>query len=79
MDSTRQTAAPLLLTVAEAAALTRIKRSMAYRLANTSWPVVRIGKAIRIPVAQLEDWIRDNCSSANDRQETLAQIGAEKA
>lgn len=58
-----QQSPPLLITISEAAERTGFGRSMAYKLANSVWPVVRVGKAIRIPVAQLEDWIRDNCSA----------------
>ncbi len=47
-----------LLTVAEAAAILRIGRTKVYELVRTrSLPVVRLGKAIRIPRAELERYI----------------------
>jgi excisionase family DNA binding protein len=48
----------LLLRVSEAAELIGVSRSMAYvMVARGELPVVRIGKAIRIPMAGLRRWI----------------------
>lgn len=49
---------PLLLTIAEAAKLCNVKRSLAYKLAKGEWPVIRLGPSIiRIPRKDLETWI----------------------
>jgi excisionase family DNA binding protein len=58
---------PLLITIAEASKLAHVGRSTAYRLANSEWPVVRIGRVIRIPIAQLQKWIEDNSSMQSRR------------
>ncbi len=48
----------LLLRVPEAAALVSISRSKGYELvASGEWPVVRIGRAVRIPVEALRAWV----------------------
>jgi excisionase family DNA binding protein len=48
----------LLLRVAEAAALVSISRSKGYELvASGQWPVVRIGRAVRVPVDELRAWV----------------------
>jgi len=53
----------LLVTVAEAARLTNVGRSTAYRLTRTEWPVVRFGRATRIHLERLEQWILSRCSN----------------
>jgi excisionase family DNA binding protein len=53
----------LLLTVAEAAERASVCRTVAYDLTSRGvWPVVRIGRSIRIPVAGLLKWIEENTS-----------------
>ncbi len=48
----------LLLRVAEAAELTSISRTKAYDLiASGEWPIVKIGRATRIPLAELQAWV----------------------
>ena len=48
----------LALTVAEACDLTGVGRTTGYRLvAEGSWPCVRIGRAVRIPLAALREWL----------------------
>lgn len=48
---------PILLRMAEAAALLGIGRSTVYELAATGdIPVVRIGRAVRIPAHALRAW-----------------------
>ena len=48
----------LLLRVAEAAQLASIGRTTAYQLiASGEWPVVRVGTAIRVPLAGLRTWV----------------------
>jgi excisionase family DNA binding protein len=50
--------ARIALTVVEAARRVGIGRTMGYRLAaNGTWPTVRIGRAVRVPVAALLDWV----------------------
>lgn len=49
--------APLLLKVADAARLASVSRSAAYELiASGAWPVVRIGRAVRVSYAGLVEW-----------------------
>jgi excisionase family DNA binding protein len=51
-------AAPLLLTVEEAAERLRIGRSLAYELVQSGELVsVKLGRCRRIPVAALEDFV----------------------
>ena len=50
----------LLLQPREVATMTGLSRSMVYELIN--WgelPVIRVGKSVRVPVAALHQWIRD--------------------
>lgn len=50
--------APLMITVKQAAELANVGRSTAYHLTQSGeWPTVRIGRAVRIPVRKLEEWI----------------------
>lgn len=50
-----------VLTVKELQPYLQISRTKAYQLVNTpSFPVLRIGKSIRIPKDQLDEWIREN-------------------
>ena len=60
----------LLLRVAEAAELSSVGRTTAYQLiASGAWPVVRVGTAVRVPLAGLRAWV--------EAQSTGAQLGAE--
>lgn len=50
----------VLLRVSEAARLLSISRSTAYQLvAARAIPTVRIGRSVRIPRKQLDQWIND--------------------
>jgi excisionase family DNA binding protein len=50
--------ASLLLRVDEAAARLGLARSTVYQLlADGTLPVVRIGRAVRVPVAGLDEWV----------------------
>jgi excisionase family DNA binding protein len=52
---------PLLVTVAEAAEMAGIGRSTAYQLCqNGAWPVVKIGRAVRINKRKLEEWVEEH-------------------
>ncbi len=51
----------LLLRPREVAAATGLSRSMVYELIGRGeLPVVRVGKSVRVPVAALQQWIRDH-------------------
>ena len=60
----------LLYTVPEAAAQLGIGRSKLYELLNSrALPLVRIGRAVRIPAAALEEWVaRQVAEEAADEQ-----------
>ncbi len=48
----------LLLRVPEAARLASVGRTTAYQLiASGAWPVVRVGTAVRVPLAGLRSWV----------------------
>ena len=48
----------LLLRVAEAAEIASVGRTKAYELiASGAWPVVRVGSAVRVPLAGLRAWV----------------------
>lgn len=48
----------LLLRVDEAAALAAVSRTTAYaRCASGAWPGVRVGTALRVPLAGLRAWV----------------------
>lgn len=50
---------PRLLRVAEAAAIANVCKSRAYEYAASGvWPVVKLGKSVRIPRRGLEAWLR---------------------
>lgn len=49
----------LLLRIAEAAELAGIGRSKAYELARSGeWPVVHIGRCLRVPADGLRMWVQ---------------------
>lgn len=48
----------LAITVEEAARAIGIGRSKAYELCATGeWPTIRIGRAVRVPVEGLKQWV----------------------
>jgi excisionase family DNA binding protein len=52
---------PLLLRVEEVAELLRLGRSTVYDLIMTEQiPSIKVGAARRVPLAALEQWIREN-------------------
>lgn len=54
----------LTYSVDEMAAAVGISRPKAYELANSEgFPVVRVGRRIRIPVAALENWLMEQVQS----------------
>jgi excisionase family DNA binding protein len=56
---------PLLLRATEVARLLGLGRSKVYEMMTSgTLPVTRIGTAVRVPRAQLEDWINDHTSEA---------------
>lgn len=59
-----------LLTIVEAAFRAGISRSFAYKLVNLGeWPVVKIGAATRVPLADLDQWIEEQARAANEEAE----------
>ena len=66
----------LLLRVSEAAYLASVSRTTAYELiAAGIWPRVRIGTAVRVPLAGLRTWVEEQSKGAgsdvNRQTETL--------
>lgn len=60
-----------LLRVEEAAKVLGIGRTKVYELmARQELPVVRIGRAVRIPRQSLSDWIESRTSGADDLRRT---------
>ncbi len=48
----------LLYRIEEAAAIASVARSTAYELINAGdWPVIRIGRSVRVPRAGLVAWV----------------------
>ncbi len=62
----------VLLRVSEAAEVCGISRSQAYELAGGTWPVVKIGKAIRIPADELRAWIKAETQRSQASSTALA-------
>ncbi len=53
----------LLLRPREVAAATGLSRSMVYDLIGRGeLPSIRVGKSVRVPVADLQQWIRDQAA-----------------
>jgi len=58
-------AVPRLLRATEVAALLGLGRSKVYDMMKRGQlPVVRIGKAVRVPAHALEEWIKTHTSNA---------------
>ena len=50
----------LTYTVLEAASVLRLSRAKVYQLIEREGlPTVRFGRAVRVPVASLQDWLRE--------------------
>ena len=62
MQTTQQeevSSTPLLLNIAQAEQALGLGRSKIYDLiANEGLPIIRFGRAIRVPDASLQDWIK---------------------
>jgi excisionase family DNA binding protein len=60
---------PLLLRPTEAARLLGISRSKLYELLSAGeLPVIHIGRAARIPLAQLRDWVNEQLPAGSATQ-----------
>lgn len=60
-----------LMRIREVAASLGIGRSMAYELAASGrLPVVRIGRAVRVPRAALDEWIKRQTRQSDDSSES---------
>ena len=56
---------PLLLSIPEAAAALRLSRAKVYQLIDVEGlPVVRFGRAVRVPHASLQQWVEQRMQSA---------------
>ena len=56
---------PLLLTIPEAAVSLRLSRAKVYKLIDfEGLPVVRFGRAVRVSVKALEQWVEQREQSA---------------
>ena len=54
----------ILLTATETAQLLSLSRSTVYEMmAGDQLPVVRIGRAVRVPLDSLKDWVRSRSSA----------------
>ncbi len=61
----------LLLRVAEAAELASVSRTTAYELIGKGeWPVVRVGIAVRVPLAGLKAWVEAQTQQAQASAQT---------
>lgn len=49
-----------LLTVEEARSILRVGRNVMYALIKQGLPHVKVGRQIRIPLQELETWIKNN-------------------
>ena len=68
--SVRNRLSPLLLRIPEAAAELGLARSTVYLLIQTGQlPVIRIGRAVRIPRVALEEWIEQRLREQRDGEE----------
>jgi len=57
----------ILMRAGEVAAALGVGRATAYQLiANGELPTVRIGRAVRVPRAELERWVRRRTMGADD-------------
>ncbi len=62
----------LLLRVTEAAELASVGRTTAYELiASGEWPVVRVGTAVRVPLAGLRAWVAAQTQAAHGALEAV--------
>ena len=56
---------PLVLSIPEAAAVLRLSRTKVYQLIDgEGLPIVRFGRAVRVPRASLQQWIEQRMQSA---------------
>ena len=58
---------PLLLRADEVGKVLGLGRSKVYELMNGgALPVVRVGRAVRVPASALEEWVRDQTATAGE-------------
>ncbi|MDQ2987112.1 MAG: helix-turn-helix domain-containing protein [Armatimonadota bacterium] len=66
-----------LLRITEAAARAGIGRSLAYEFVRSGeWPSVKIGRALRIPLALLDEWIDAKVQDARERALGFAECAS---
>lgn len=63
---------PALLRVSEACKIAAVGRSRGYEfVANGTWPSVRIGKSVRVPVEGLQAWLASLDETAEDENKPV--------
>lgn len=60
-----------LLTIEQAARHCRIGRTYAWQLAKNDWPVIRLGRLVRIDEAALDRWLEQQAAGSARRGTTL--------
>jgi excisionase family DNA binding protein len=74
MNTEKSTVSPMriLLRVAEAAEMLGLSRAKMYELlaANNEIPVVRVGRAVRVPRAALQAWVDQRTVAWQEMQST---------
>lgn len=69
----------LVLTIAEAAEVIGVGRTKMFEmLAAGDLPVVRLGRIVRIPKRELEDWLRDRTEGGLTTGVDSSRISAHK-
>lgn len=54
-----------VMTIKELEAYLKISQSVAYKLVHTEgFPIVKLGRSIRIPIDQLNIWLNNQCQVA---------------
>ncbi len=72
----------LLLRVNEAAEIASISRTVAYELIGSGqWPVVRVGTAVRVPLAGLRAWVeaQTTAGAPKERDREAVALGRREA
>jgi len=60
----------LLISITDAARLAGVGRTVAYQLAHSQqWPVVKIGRSVRINRRRLEEWVEEQTRFAGSEAE----------
>ncbi len=69
----------LLLRVTEAAELAAVSRTTAYELiAAGQWPTVRIGSAVRVPLAGLRAWVEAQTMAGATKEQDPDGVAIER-